>query len=197
MNNVKKHIKLTNRQAIFVNEIAKGNTQRQACLIAYPKARKWNINSVDVRANALMKDKKVKEALQNTIHIEQNHVLWTKEKATKTILKVMDLAEKEQDNIIEEYKIETDIKQKAIENLKSQWLLADTDKEHLQIEFEILKAEEDLQKHKRKAVMQSKLMQIIFRGIDMLNKMYGIKNIGWENFNIEEEKILTIEELKE
>lgn len=50
---------LTKAQEIFVNELVKGKTQREAYMIAYPNSRKWKENSVDSRASTLLKSAKV------------------------------------------------------------------------------------------------------------------------------------------
>ena len=191
--------RLTAKQQIFVNEIAKGKTQREACILAYPKARNWNINTVDVRATALMKNEAVKEALQNLNKEEKKEVLCTKEKITKTIVDLIDSAEAEQDRIIESHEKQLQIKQQRIENLEKQWLLAETDKEHLQIEYKLLKAKEDIFKYEKENIVKADLMNTIFKGTNILIKMYGWKDLGWENFSTEEEteKKLTAEELKE
>lgn len=191
--------RLTQKQQIFVNEIAKGKTQRQACIIAYPKAKNWATNTIDVRANALMKNEVVKEALQNINKEEKKEVLWTREKATQTILYLIDTAEAEQERIIEAHKKQLQIKQQRIENLEKQWLLAETDKEHLQIEYKLLKAKEDIFKHEKENMVKADLMNAIFKGTNILIKMYGWKDLGWENFSTEEEieKTFTAEELRE
>lgn len=51
--------RLNARQEQFAQELAKGTTQRQAYLIAYPNARKWKPETVDSRASDLANDPKV------------------------------------------------------------------------------------------------------------------------------------------
>lgn len=53
--------KLNTRQEQFVQELAKGTTQRQAYLLAYPSARKWRDESVDSQASILLKTPKVSQ----------------------------------------------------------------------------------------------------------------------------------------
>ena len=197
MTSTKVNKKLTQRQQIFVNEIAKGNTQRQACIIAYPNAKKWSINTVDVRANALKKNETVREALLELNKEENREVLCTKEKITKMIINLIDTAEAEQEKINNAYEKQLELKQQKVENLEKQWLLAETDKEHLLIEYKLLKAKEDISKHQKQNTIKADLMNAIFKGTNILMKMYGWKDLGWENFETEEKDILTAEELRE
>lgn len=196
MTNTKTKKRLTQKQRVFVNEIAKGNTQRQACILAYPKAKNWTTNTIDVRANALMKNEVVKEALQNINKEEKKEVLWTREKATQTILYLIDTAEAEQEKIRIAFYNELKIKEKIVENLEKQWLLAETDKEHLQIEYKLLKAKEDVYKHLQIPKQSTTCNRAIFQGTDILNRMYGYKNLGWECIEEETEKTLKYEKLK-
>jgi hypothetical protein len=51
---------LTKPQETFIQELLKGNTQRQAYLKAYPSKKKWKESSVDTAASNLLKNDKVK-----------------------------------------------------------------------------------------------------------------------------------------
>ena len=51
--------KLNVRQEQFVQELAKGKTQRQAYLLAYPSSKKWKPETVDVKASLLANQDKV------------------------------------------------------------------------------------------------------------------------------------------
>ena len=62
--------KLTIQQETFVQELIKGQTQRQAYYIAYPHTKKWKPSSVDERASRLFNTVKVKsrfEQLKNRV----------------------------------------------------------------------------------------------------------------------------------
>ena len=189
--------KLTTRQSIFVKEIAKGSTQRQACITAYPNSKNWSINTVDARASALMRNDTVKLALLDIDKEKNNQVLLTKEKMAMKILEIVDLAEAEQEKIQIAYYKGLKIKEQKIKDLQDQWLLANTDKEHLQIEKAILEAKQDVLKHQQKNPIRLDLTNTILRGLSMLCRMYGWKDLGWENCvkEDEKEKSLTAEEL--
>lgn len=47
---------VTDRQEIFVQEIVKGTTQRQAYVIAFPAAKNWKISAIDPTASKLLKN---------------------------------------------------------------------------------------------------------------------------------------------
>ncbi len=56
--------KLTIQQEIFIKELIKGKTQRQAYYVAYPHSKKWKHNSVDVNASKLFSNAKIKLRFQ-------------------------------------------------------------------------------------------------------------------------------------
>lgn len=188
MENQIKERKLTLRQQIFVNEIAKGNTQRQACLIAYQNAKNWKTSTIDVRANALMKNEAVRNALLELSEIQRNKTIWSKENATKRILAVIDSAEEELERLRRNFNKELEIKEKMICELKEKLKKASADSECLQIKEEILKLEKEIIEHNKQIVLDDKCTNTIIQGIDILNKMYGWRNLGWENCIIEKQK---------
>jgi hypothetical protein len=55
---------LTNQQEKFCQELAKGLTQRQAYLKAYPKSRKWKESAIDSQSSRLAKNSKVSQRLK-------------------------------------------------------------------------------------------------------------------------------------
>lgn len=56
--------KLNARQEQFVQELAKGTTQRQAYLLAYPNSKKWKLETVDSKASILANNGKFLERLE-------------------------------------------------------------------------------------------------------------------------------------
>lgn len=71
-----KEVKLNPRQEQFVQELAKGTTQRQAYLLAYPNSKKWKPETVDSKSSILANSGKVLarlEELQREIE-ERNSV---------------------------------------------------------------------------------------------------------------------------
>ena len=83
----KRERRLTNAQEIFVQELIKGSSQRQAYYKAYPNSRNWMDNSVDSKASQLFKNAKVQQRLKEfndkvektTIYnAQQLREFWTK-----------------------------------------------------------------------------------------------------------------------
>ncbi len=56
--------KLNVRQEQFVQELAKGTTQRQAYLLAYPSSKKWKPETVDSWASKLANSYKISTRLE-------------------------------------------------------------------------------------------------------------------------------------
>lgn len=54
-------VKLTKSREIFVQELIKGKSQREAYRIAYPRSRNWADSAVDTQACILFKNSKVLE----------------------------------------------------------------------------------------------------------------------------------------
>jgi hypothetical protein len=56
----KKTNALTTRREIFVQELLKGNSQRQAYYVAFPRSREWKADVVDRRASELWRKEEIK-----------------------------------------------------------------------------------------------------------------------------------------
>lgn len=91
---------LTAKQERFCQNLeVKKMSQRAAYLDAYPTAKKWQANSVDVKACNLANEDKIllrRKELRN----EQNDIIkeeakWTRNDAYKTLIKLMQRAERE------------------------------------------------------------------------------------------------------
>ncbi len=97
------HIVLTERQEIFVQELVKGNTQRQAMLKAYPSRKNWKENSIDAAASTLFKNDKVRkrydELLQQVREEETKKTMWTREQSIETLRYVVDVNKKDLERI--------------------------------------------------------------------------------------------------
>lgn len=91
---MKRTDKLTKQQEIFVNEMVKGKTQRQAYIKAYPSKKNWKESSLDVEASKLFKQSKVRQRydeLLNTMRKEeQEKTKWTREESIETLRYVID-----------------------------------------------------------------------------------------------------------
>ena len=53
--------KLTKQQEVFVNELVKGSSQRQAYIKAYPSKKNWKETSLDCEASKLLSKTKVRQ----------------------------------------------------------------------------------------------------------------------------------------
>ena len=79
---------------IFIHELLKGKSQRQAYLKAYPHRKNWNPNSLDCEASKLFNKPKVKqrydEMLAKMREEEQKKTQWTREESIKTLKYVIE-----------------------------------------------------------------------------------------------------------
>ena len=112
---------LTKPQEIFIQELLKGNTQRQAYLKAYPSKKKWKESSLDSAASSLLKNEKVKtryEQLLNKMREkEQEKTMWTREQSIETLRYVIDVNKKDLERINKAFEEELEMLQKLmIEN---------------------------------------------------------------------------------
>lgn len=80
MSTNKRFDKLTMQQEKFCQEIAKGETQTDAYLIAYPKSKKWLRQSVWVEASKLMDKEKIQKRIEELKEDTLNDVKWTRKK---------------------------------------------------------------------------------------------------------------------
>ena len=186
--------KLTNRQAIFVREIAKGRTHRQACLIAYPKSKNWNTKTVDARANALMKNSVVLESLDEIYKNEQNQIFWNRKKATKILLDLMEKVEQEQRRIERSYNELLKIQCKKINDIEKMLQKAKTSKARKTLQSHLLKAKKHFYNYSKKNVINSSYSITIIKCVQLLNKMNGYTNFNCIKNSIE--PTITAEELK-
>ena len=104
---------LTRAQEVFINELIKGKSQRQAFLKAYPSKASNQWNSIDSAASTLLKQEKVTKRyneLRKQIRAkEQAETQWTREQAIKTLRGIIDKNQEEYDRIqaVIEEEIET------------------------------------------------------------------------------------------
>jgi phage terminase small subunit len=109
---------LTKPQEIFIQELLKGNTQRQAYLKAYPSKKKWKESSLDTAASNLLKNDKVKtryEQLLNKMREkEQEKTMWTREQSIETLRYVIDVNKKDLERINKAYEEELELLQKMM-----------------------------------------------------------------------------------
>ena len=94
---------LTKAEEIFIAELVKGKSQRQAYLIAYPKSEKWKEKSFDERACNLFNSVKIKsryqEVIKKTAERIENKCLVDVEYVINGIKAIADTGEKETDKL--------------------------------------------------------------------------------------------------
>lgn len=110
---------LTKPQEIFIQELLKGNTQRQAYLKAYPSKKKWKESSLDSAASSLLKNEKVKtryeQLLNNMREKEQEKTMWTREQSIETLRYVIDVNKKDLERINKAFEEELETLQKLMQ----------------------------------------------------------------------------------
>lgn len=92
--------KVTKAQEVFVNELIKGKSQRQAFLRAWPEKASWQWNSIDSAACTILKIPKVAKRYNDLMcqirADEQSKTKWTREQAIETL---KDVIRKNQDEL--------------------------------------------------------------------------------------------------
>ena len=153
--------KITKAEEIFVNELIRGKSQRQAFLRAYPEKASWKWASIDSAASTLLKKEKVAkryDALMNRIRAaELEKTKWTREQAIETLKGVI------KRNVEEHEKIQTAV---------------DDEIEHLleKIKKNPRKAEEytkELLRKRKARIVSSTNNAGIISAVSELNKMQG------------------------
>lgn len=170
---------LTKPQEIFIQELLKGNTQRQAYLKAYPSKKKWKESSLDTAASNLLKNDKVKtryeQLLNNMREKEQEKTMWTREQSIETLRYVIDVNKKDLERINKAFEEELEMLQKL--------MMEDPEKAPLYLQL-ILKQ----RKSRRASQVNNKG---IIDAVAELNKMQGFNE---ETINMNGTVVFTGEE---
>ena len=110
---------LTKPQEIFIQELLKGNTQRQAYLKAYPSKKKWKENSIDAAASTLFKNDKVHKRYEQLLNKmrekEQEKTMWTREQSIETLKYVIEVNRKDLERINKAFEEELELLQKLMQ----------------------------------------------------------------------------------
>ena len=110
---------LTKPQEIFIQELLKGNTQRQAYLKAYPSRKNWKENSLDAAASTLFKNNKVRkrydELLNKMREEETKKTMWTREQSIETLRYVIDVNKRDLERINKAFEEELEALQKLMQ----------------------------------------------------------------------------------
>lgn len=193
--------RLTPKQEKFVEEIAKGKTQRQAYLVAYPNSKNYKENTIDSRASVLMKNKKVVKRLNELKQSTEKKVEWTRKKALETINYVMDMNKKEIERINEAFNTEIDLKEVKILELGQEMAQCTSIKELANLSKRMQNLTEEIAKLKKQRRTSRTNVHGIYEGAKILNRMFGYDITKVEINQVDEEREemekLTAEELKE
>lgn len=84
-----KKLGLTPRQEIFIQELIKGKSQREAYMTAYPKSKEWKDTSLDSKASNLIKSDKVWTRYQELRSEAKERTLWSYEKAQEELMEML------------------------------------------------------------------------------------------------------------
>lgn len=189
---------LTAKQEEFCQQIMMGQTQRQAYINAYPKAKNWKIQSVDYNASILMDNENIINRLKELGYRDAKKVEWTRQRALETINKAITMHQQDMERIEQAY--QEDLDRKDLE-LK-QWvnLLTVDNVDHQQVQRhinQILDEMSDLRKVRRINAVNTRG---IYEGAKILNRMFGYDitkvEINPQDEERENMKSLSVEELK-
>ena len=106
---------LTERQEVFVQALARGSTQRQAYLEAYPSRIDWKMTSVDTVSSELFSNPKIRsrydELLVDIREEEREKTMWTREQSIKSLKFIIEVNRKDIERINDAYEEELEFLQ--------------------------------------------------------------------------------------
>lgn len=195
--------KLTSKQEKFCQEIAKGKTQREAMLIAYPSRKNWTQQSIDVAASQLMNNKLVISRLQELRAATEKKVIWNRTRALKEINYVLEMHKKDIERIDEACQTEIDLLNLEIDKKVAQLAQIDESISRgviIRISKEIKELNEKVAKLKKQKRMNGTNTRGILEASKILNRMYGLDitkvEIKEPDSTREYAKQLSLEELR-
>ena len=190
--------RLTPKQEIFVEEIAKGKSQYEAYTTAYPKSKKWKRNSVDSIASQLMQNTKIVHRLNELRKVTERQVEWTRKRALNEINYVLEMNRKDIERQNQGYEEELNLKQNELLEYAKLLTVENIDKTRLVKKIQNLTRDIAVLKQQRR-VDKSNTAGIL-NAARVLNRMYGydITKVEIDNRDEERENMekLSVEELK-
>lgn len=195
---MEKETKLTAKQEAFVDGIMQGKTQYESYITAYPNAKKWQRQSIDIAASQLMDNNKIIIRLKELGWKDKSKVEWTRKKALETINYVMDMNKKDMERIANAYEEDLQRKDLELQDWVKMLSVPNVDTQQVQAHIQqILDEMSALRKLKRVNATNTKG---IFEGAKILNRMFGYDITKVEVKQVDEEKdnmkSLSVEELK-
>lgn len=189
---------LTPKQEKFIDGILQGKTQYESYIEAYPKAKKWTRNAVDVNAHVLMNDTKIKLRLQEMGWKDKTKVEWTRKKALETINRVIQLNNEDMERINNAYIRERQEQEAELVRLATLMTMEDIDKNAV-IEKMRQVNERIVYLDKQPRINKTNIAGIL-ESAKVLNRMFGLDITKVEINNSDDErenmKSLSKEELK-
>lgn len=190
--------RLTSKQETFAQEIAKGKSQRQAYYIAYPNSKKWLPETVDAQASKLANSNKVIIRLQELRASTERKVQWTREKALRTINKIIEVSNEDMDRINQAYEEEQQMLDAKLMELAKAITVDGVDKQGILNQMNSIN--EQMIKLRQKRRTNGTNINAILNASKILNRMmgYDITKVEIQTTDEEREnmKALTKEELK-
>ena len=158
--------KVTKAQEIFIHQLLKGKSQREAFLIAYPRSKKWKMTSVDCEASKMFRRPPVNQRYEELLkELRENELLstqWSREAAIKTLRDVIEMNKQEIERINAAYDEELEI-------LSQVFKQAQDEKDGQKMG----KAFETMLKARKSRRVSNTYNQGIITAVSELNKMQG------------------------
>lgn len=190
--------RLTSKQEEFVYGIAQGKTQYQAYIDAYPKAKKWKRESVDVAASQLLQNNKIIIRLEELNKIKKEKIAWTRDRALNEINYVLEMNKKDIERMNEGFQTEIEIKQKEL--MEYAKLLSIPNVDTKDVSTKILDITNEIAMLKQKRRTSGVNTAGILNAAKLLNRMYGYDitkvEVNPEDEERENMEKLSVEELK-
>lgn len=190
--------KLTPKQEKFVELIMEGKSQYEAYIEAYPKAKKWQRNTVDSRASVLVKNKKIAKRLEEYNEIRKKKIEWTRDRALNEINYVLDINKKDIERMV--YAYEEDLQRKELELQKWVQLLTVENIDTNRVQSHINQILDDMSDIRKKRRVSGINTAGILNAAKLLNRMYGFDTtkveVNPENEERKNMEKLSVEELK-
>lgn len=189
---------LTAKQEEFCQQIMMGQTQRQAYINAYPKAKNWKIQSVDYNASILMDNENIINRLKELGYRDAKKVEWTRQRALETINKAITMHQQDMERIEKAYQEDLDRKDLELKQWVNLLTVDNVDTQRVQNHInKILDEMSDMRKMRRINAVNTRG---IYEGAKILNRMFGFDitkvEINPKDEERENMKSLSVEELK-
>lgn len=191
--------RLTPKQEKFCQEIAKGKSQYESYITAYPKSKEWEREAVDVNASKLMNATKIKLRLKELNKKDIKKVEWTRQRALEEINYMLEVNKKDIER-----------REKTYEQMKAQkfndlqeWIklkgIEGVDEKKVQKHIDNIIA--DIQEIELRRRADAVNNNGIVNAAKTLNRMFGYDitkvELSQEDTEREEMEKLTADELKE